>query len=116
MSHYSTTLSSFFFCLARAPQRKSKYTEAKLKALKARNEYILCLEASNTTIHKYFVDDLSDLIDVSTAHFTCSIPDAQLFECNTIFISRFVRSSRACTFFNWQIKDANKFSNTSKPT
>jgi hypothetical protein len=46
-------------------QRKSKYQEAKLKALKARNEYILCLEASNTTIHKYFVDDLSDLIDVS---------------------------------------------------
>ncbi|KAK9758819.1 Variant SH3 domain [Popillia japonica] len=44
-------------------KRKSKYTDAKLKALKARNEYILCLEASNTTIHKYFVDDLSDLID-----------------------------------------------------
>lgn len=47
-------------------QRKNKYTDAKLKALKARNEYILCLAASNTTIHKYFVDDLSDLIDVST--------------------------------------------------
>lgn len=45
-------------------QRKNKYTDSKLKALKARNEYILCLEASNTTIHKYFVDDLSDLIDV----------------------------------------------------
>ncbi|KAL3290005.1 hypothetical protein HHI36_023380 [Cryptolaemus montrouzieri] len=44
-------------------KRKSKYTDAKVKALKARNEYILCLEASNTTIHKYFVDDLSDLID-----------------------------------------------------
>ncbi|GLV43182.1 Rho GTPase activating protein at 92B [Carabus blaptoides fortunei] len=44
-------------------KRKNKYTDAKLKALKARNEYILCLEASNTTIHKYFVDDLSDLID-----------------------------------------------------
>lgn len=46
-------------------KRKSKYADAKLKALKARNEYVLCLEASNTTIHKYFVDDLSDLIDVS---------------------------------------------------
>lgn len=44
-------------------QRKNKYFDAKLKALKARNEYILNLEASNTTIHKYFVDDLSDLID-----------------------------------------------------
>ncbi|CAH1121410.1 unnamed protein product [Ceutorhynchus assimilis] len=44
-------------------KRRNKYGDAKLKALKARNEYILCLEASNTTIHKYFVDDLSDLID-----------------------------------------------------
>ncbi|XP_049830329.1 SLIT-ROBO Rho GTPase-activating protein 1-like isoform X2 [Schistocerca gregaria] len=44
-------------------KRKNKYNDAKLKALKARNEYVLCLEASNTTIHKYFVDDLSDLID-----------------------------------------------------
>ncbi|KAJ9584196.1 hypothetical protein L9F63_021460, partial [Diploptera punctata] len=43
--------------------RKNKYNDAKLKALKARNEYVLCLEAANTTIHKYFVDDLSDLID-----------------------------------------------------
>lgn len=46
-------------------KRQSKYTDARLKALKARNEYQLCLEASNTTIHKYFVEDLSDLIDVS---------------------------------------------------
>lgn len=46
-------------------KRRSKYTDAKVKALKARNEYLLCLETSNTTIHKYFVDDLSDLIDVS---------------------------------------------------
>lgn len=55
-------------CLANACldfQRKTKYRDSKVKALKARNEYILCLEASNTTIHKYFVDDLSDLIDVS---------------------------------------------------
>lgn len=47
-------------------KRKNKYTDARLKALKAKNEYQLCLEASNTTIHKYFVEDLSDLIDVST--------------------------------------------------
>lgn len=46
-------------------QRKVKYTDARLKALKAKNEYQLCLEASNTTIHKYYVEDLSDLIDVS---------------------------------------------------
>ncbi|XP_014277540.1 SLIT-ROBO Rho GTPase-activating protein 1 isoform X1 [Halyomorpha halys] len=44
-------------------KRKNKYFDAKLKALKARNEYILCIEASNATLHKYYVDDLSDLID-----------------------------------------------------
>ncbi|XP_063708232.1 SLIT-ROBO Rho GTPase-activating protein 1-like isoform X2 [Culicoides brevitarsis] len=44
-------------------KRLNKYTDARLKALKAKNEYQLCLEASNTTIHKYFVEDLSDLID-----------------------------------------------------
>lgn len=44
-------------------QRKNKYFDAKLKALKARNEYVLCLEASNATVHKYFVEDVSDLID-----------------------------------------------------
>lgn len=44
-------------------QRKNKYFDAKLKALKARNEYLLCLEATNSTVHKYFVDDLSDLMD-----------------------------------------------------
>lgn len=60
---YVRKLFNQFVCLS---QRKAKYTESKLKALKARNEYILCLEASNTTIHKYFVDDLSDLIDVSS--------------------------------------------------
>lgn len=52
-------------------QRKVKHTDARLKALKAKNEYQLCLEASNTTIHKYFVEDLSDLIDVSTEHIQC---------------------------------------------
>lgn len=55
----------FLFFLVIPMQRKVKYTDARLKALKAKNEYQLCLEASNTTIHKYFVEDLSDLIDVS---------------------------------------------------
>ncbi|XP_043474331.1 SLIT-ROBO Rho GTPase-activating protein 1-like isoform X2 [Leptopilina heterotoma] len=63
-------------------KRKSKYTEAKLKALKARNEYILCLEASNTTIHKYFVDDLSDLIDCMDFGFHNCIARALLMHCS----------------------------------
>ncbi|XP_050473778.1 SLIT-ROBO Rho GTPase-activating protein 1-like isoform X5 [Bombus huntii] len=63
-------------------KRKVKYQEAKLKALKARNEYILCLEASNTTIHKYFVDDLSDLIDCMDFGFHNCIARALLMHCS----------------------------------
>lgn len=39
--------------------------DAKLKALKARNEYILSMDSANAAIHKYFVEDLSDIVDVS---------------------------------------------------
>uniref|UniRef100_A0A8D2JBN7 SLIT-ROBO Rho GTPase-activating protein 2 n=1 Tax=Varanus komodoensis TaxID=61221 RepID=A0A8D2JBN7_VARKO len=42
---------------------KSKYTENKLKAIKARNEYLLALEATNASVFKYYIHDLSDLID-----------------------------------------------------
>ncbi|XP_017791458.1 PREDICTED: SLIT-ROBO Rho GTPase-activating protein 1-like isoform X1 [Habropoda laboriosa] len=63
-------------------KRKVKYQEAKLKALKARNEYILCLEASNTTIHKYFVEDLSDLIDCMDFGFHNCIARALLMHCS----------------------------------
>ncbi|XP_066594494.1 SLIT-ROBO Rho GTPase-activating protein 1-like isoform X2 [Prorops nasuta] len=63
-------------------KRRNKYQEAKLKALKARNEYILCLEASNTTIHKYFVDDLSDLIDCMDFGFHNCIARALLMHCS----------------------------------
>ena len=46
-------------------KRKNKYDEARIKATRARNEYLLCMDAANSSIQKYFVDDLSDLIDVS---------------------------------------------------
>lgn len=59
-------------------KRKNKYTDAKLKALKAKNEYQLCLEASNNTIHKYFVDDLSDLIDCMDLGFHSVVSKALL--------------------------------------
>lgn len=48
-------------------QRQAKYTENKLKAIKARNEYLLALEATNASVFKYYIHDLSDLIDVSSA-------------------------------------------------
>ncbi|CAH1265536.1 SRGAP1 [Branchiostoma lanceolatum] len=44
-------------------KRQAKYFESKQKSIKARNEYLLSLDASNSAIHKYFVNDLSDLVD-----------------------------------------------------
>ncbi|MGH0125206.1 UNVERIFIED_CONTAM: hypothetical protein FKN15_048891 [Acipenser sinensis] len=43
--------------------RQAKYSENKLKSIKARNEYLLTLEATNSSVFKYYVHDLSDLID-----------------------------------------------------
>ena len=42
---------------------KQKFSFVKLQATKARNEYLLNMDAANSSIQKYFVDDLSDLID-----------------------------------------------------
>ncbi|XP_072914847.1 SLIT-ROBO Rho GTPase-activating protein 1 isoform X6 [Hemitrygon akajei] len=44
-------------------KRQAKYSENKLKSIKARNEYLLTLEASNNSVFKYYIHDLSDVID-----------------------------------------------------
>ncbi|XP_031414502.1 SLIT-ROBO Rho GTPase-activating protein 1b isoform X2 [Clupea harengus] len=44
-------------------KRQAKYSENKLKVMKARNEYLLTLEATNSALFKYYVNDLSHLID-----------------------------------------------------
>ncbi|XP_061891398.1 SLIT-ROBO Rho GTPase-activating protein 1 isoform X3 [Entelurus aequoreus] len=44
-------------------KRQAKYSENKMKSIKARNEYLLTLEASNSSVFKYYIHDLSDLID-----------------------------------------------------
>ncbi|VDN53023.1 unnamed protein product [Dracunculus medinensis] len=44
-------------------KRLEKFEIVKVKCLKARNEYLLCVQAANAALHKYFADDLSDLID-----------------------------------------------------
>lgn len=55
------------FRLLCSPQRKAKYSENKLKTLKARNEYLLTLEATNASVFKYYIHDLPDIIDVSSS-------------------------------------------------
>uniref|UniRef100_A0AAR2J1X7 SLIT-ROBO Rho GTPase-activating protein 1 n=1 Tax=Pygocentrus nattereri TaxID=42514 RepID=A0AAR2J1X7_PYGNA len=44
-------------------KRQAKYSENKLKSIKARNEYLLTLEATNSSVFKYYIHDLADLID-----------------------------------------------------
>uniref|UniRef100_A0A8B9KLG4 Uncharacterized protein n=1 Tax=Astyanax mexicanus TaxID=7994 RepID=A0A8B9KLG4_ASTMX len=49
-------------------KRQAKYSENKLKSIKARNEYLLTLEATNSSVFKYYIHDLPDLIDICTMH------------------------------------------------
>ncbi|MFH4981160.1 hypothetical protein AB6A40_007869 [Gnathostoma spinigerum] len=57
-------------------KRSEKFEMVKLKCLKARNEYILCVQAANAALHKYFAEDLSDLIDcmdLGFEHWMCKL-------------------------------------------
>ena len=54
-------------------QKQEKYSVNKLKALHARNEYLINIEVANAAINKYFSDDVSDLMDVSIVFIKCSI-------------------------------------------
>jgi SLIT-ROBO Rho GTPase activating protein len=46
-------------------KKNEKYEVARQKCTRARNEYILCIDAANASLYKYFADDVSDLVDVS---------------------------------------------------
>uniref|UniRef100_A0AAY4EGG3 SLIT-ROBO Rho GTPase-activating protein 1 n=1 Tax=Denticeps clupeoides TaxID=299321 RepID=A0AAY4EGG3_9TELE len=54
-------------------KRAAKYSENKLKSIKARNEYLLTLEATNAAVFKYYIHDLSDLIDCSDLGYHASL-------------------------------------------
>ncbi|KAG7283262.1 LOW QUALITY PROTEIN: hypothetical protein CRUP_005004 [Coryphaenoides rupestris] len=43
--------------------RQAKYSENKLKCTKARNDYLLNLAATNAVVAKYYIHDVSDMID-----------------------------------------------------
>ncbi|XP_061910124.1 SLIT-ROBO Rho GTPase-activating protein 3 isoform X2 [Entelurus aequoreus] len=44
-------------------KRQAKYSENKLKCTKARNDYLLNLAATNAVVAKYYIHDVSDMID-----------------------------------------------------
>ncbi|KAM3833325.1 SLIT-ROBO Rho GTPase-activating protein 1 [Vipera latastei] len=57
-------------------KRQAKYSENKLKSIKARNEYLLTLEATNASVFKYYIHDLSDLIDCCDLGYHASLSRA----------------------------------------
>ena len=72
-------------------KRRLKYDEARLKATKARNEYLLNMDAANSSIQKYFVDDLSDLIDCMDFGFhqvSCVVDVLSTLQNSTILLSK----------------------------
>ncbi|KAB1263965.1 SLIT-ROBO Rho GTPase-activating protein 3, partial [Camelus dromedarius] len=54
-------------------ERQAKYSENKLKCTKARNDYLLNLAATNAAISKYYIHDVSDLIDCCDLGFHASL-------------------------------------------
>ncbi|XP_012587544.1 PREDICTED: SLIT-ROBO Rho GTPase-activating protein 3, partial [Condylura cristata] len=56
-----------------ASARQAKYSENKLKCTKARNDYLLNLAAANAAISKYYIHDVSDLIDCCDLGFHASL-------------------------------------------
>lgn len=54
-------------------KRLQKYTETKVKAFKARNEYILSIDSANACINKFCTEDIGDIVDCSDFGFHASI-------------------------------------------
>ncbi|XP_062825830.1 SLIT-ROBO Rho GTPase-activating protein 3 isoform X1 [Anolis carolinensis] len=54
-------------------KRQAKYSENKLKCTKARNDYLLNLAAANAAVSKYYIHDVSDLIDCCDLGFHASL-------------------------------------------
>lgn len=62
---YLSVLAHWLWTLSLCVQRQCKVQETQLKCTKARNDYLFNLEAANVSMHKYYLQDLSALIDVS---------------------------------------------------
>ncbi|CAK9290489.1 unnamed protein product [Gordionus sp. m RMFG-2023] len=59
--------------ITKTGKRQEKFMANKLKLDRSRNEYLLSLAAANTTIYRYFQEDVNDLIDCSTVGFLPSL-------------------------------------------
>ncbi|XP_026746124.1 SLIT-ROBO Rho GTPase-activating protein 2-like, partial [Trichoplusia ni] len=43
-------------------KRRTRHNEARVRALRARADYVLSLEAANATLQRYYLDDIADII------------------------------------------------------
>ncbi|XP_072571053.1 SLIT-ROBO Rho GTPase-activating protein 3 isoform X2 [Paramormyrops kingsleyae] len=57
-------------------KRQAKYFENKLKCTKARNDYLLNLAATNAVVAKYYIHDVSDMIDCCDLGYQASLARA----------------------------------------
>jgi SLIT-ROBO Rho GTPase activating protein len=92
-------------------KRLQKYTETKVKAFKARNEYILSINSANACINKYCTEDLSDLIDCMDFGFHTSTA-----KCIYMYLSaqENIRKSRQLTVDNLSRSIGDLDSNSDK--
>lgn len=52
-------------------KRNEKHEIARQKCMRARNEYLLCIDAANSSLYKYFADDVSNIIDCEDLGLDC---------------------------------------------
>jgi len=57
----------------RVKKRQMKYTETKVKAFKARNDYLMAIESVDAALHAYCSHDVPDLVDCMNFGFHTSI-------------------------------------------
>ena len=80
-------------------QKQEKYSVVKLKALHARNEYLLNVEVANAAINKYFSDDVSDLMDVRVIYLcTCATLVMNWNQMDALLYNR-LKEHRYCDVF-----------------
>lgn len=51
-------------------QKREKFIRFQVSAIKARNEYLLCVDAANAALHQYYANDISDVIDVGSLRYS----------------------------------------------
>ncbi|ESO06543.1 hypothetical protein HELRODRAFT_160724 [Helobdella robusta] len=85
-------------------KRQLKYMESRLRAVKARNEYLLCLEAANASMNKYFSDDLHDLINTMDYGYHSTLSRAVMLHVSAE--NNMIQSRNGCLdLFNKRVRD-----------